>query len=59
MPGVAPVEMTIQGVQHEYSTHEALKEDVVDVVLNVKELCFEMHGRDEALMSLTKSQKVR
>jgi len=57
MPGVAPVEMMIQGVQHEYSTHEALKEDIVDVVLNVKDLSFEMHGRDEATVSLKKSEQ--
>lgn len=56
MPGVAPVELSIQGVQHEYSTHDALKEDIVDVVLNVKDLHFEMHGRDEAIVTLKKSE---
>ena len=57
MPGVAPIEVSIKGVQHEYSTHEALKEDIVDVVLNLKGLFFEMHGRDEAVISLKKDKE--
>lgn len=57
MPGVAPVELSIQGVQHEYSTNDALKEDIVDVVLNIKDLSFEMHGRNEATVTLKKSEQ--
>ncbi|MDD2446042.1 MAG: DNA-directed RNA polymerase subunit alpha [Clostridia bacterium] len=38
MPGVAPIAIKIAGVQHEFSTIPGVVEDVVDVVLNVKQM---------------------
>ena len=36
MPGAAIVEVAIDGVLHEYSAIDGVKEDVVDVLLNLK-----------------------
>ncbi len=38
LPGAAPVGIKINGVQHEFSTIKGVVEDVVDIVLNIKNL---------------------
>ena len=38
LPGAAPVGIKINGVQHEFSTIKGVAEDVVDIVLNIKNL---------------------
>lgn len=54
MPGCAVVEVEIDGVLHEYSTIEGVQEDVIDILLNLKELAILMHSRDEATLRLNK-----
>ncbi|HET7675123.1 MAG TPA: DNA-directed RNA polymerase subunit alpha [Gammaproteobacteria bacterium] len=54
MPGCAVVEVEIEGVLHEYTTIEGVQEDVVDILLNLKNLAIVMHGRDEATLKLSK-----
>ena len=54
MPGCAVVEVEIEGVLHEYSTIEGVQEDVIEILLNLKNLAINMHNRDEATLSLTK-----
>ena len=55
MPGVAPTEVSIEGVLHEYSTLEGVREDVVDILLNLKGVVLKMHGRNEATLTLSKA----
>ena len=43
LPGVAATSIRIDGVLHEFSTIEGVKEDVTEIVLNVKELCCRLH----------------
>ena len=38
LPGAAPIGIKINGVQHEFSTIKGVTEDVVDIVLNIKNL---------------------
>ena len=38
MPGTAVSEVKIDGVLHEYSTLEGVQEDVLDILLNLREL---------------------
>ena len=38
LPGAAPIGIKINGVQHEFSTISGVSEDVVDIVLNIKNL---------------------
>jgi len=54
MPGSAVVEVEIEGVLHEYTTIEGVQEDVVDILLSLKQLAIRMHTRDEAALTLVK-----
>lgn len=52
--GCAVVEVEIEGVLHEYTTIEGVQEDVLDILLNLKDLAVSMHARDEAALTLKK-----
>ncbi len=54
MPGAAPTEITIEGVLHEYSTLEGVREDVVDIMLNLKGVVMRLHHRSETTLTLSK-----
>ncbi|MDP2810194.1 MAG: DNA-directed RNA polymerase subunit alpha [Rhodocyclaceae bacterium] len=54
MPGAAPTEVSIEGVLHEYSTLDGVREDVVDILLNLKGVVLKLHNRGEALLNLSK-----
>ena len=54
MEGFAPTEVQIAGVVHEYSTIEGVQEDVVDLLLNLKGVVFDLEGRNDVLISLRK-----
>ncbi len=55
LPGYAPTEVSIEGVLHEYSTLDGVREDVVDLLLNLKGVVLKLHGRHEATLSLVKA----
>lgn len=55
MPGCAITEATIDGVLHEYSTIEGVQEDVVNILLNLKDVAIRMDVGTEALLKLNKS----
>lgn len=55
MPGCAVTEVEIEGVQHEYSTKEGVQEDIIEILLNLKGLAVILHGKDEAVLTLSKS----
>lgn len=40
LQGCAPIYVKIEGVQHEYSTIKGVKEDVIDIILNLKNVYF-------------------
>lgn len=44
LPGVAATSVKIDGVLHEFSTVQGLKEDVTELILNIKALAFKMSG---------------
>ena len=54
MVGYAPTEVTIAGVLHEYSTIDGVREDVVNIMLNLKGVVFKLHNRDEVTLVLRK-----
>ncbi|HRN76479.1 DNA-directed RNA polymerase subunit alpha [Ottowia sp.] len=54
MVGYAPTEVTIAGVLHEYSSIDGVREDVVNILLNLKGVVFKLHNRDEVTLSLRK-----
>ncbi|WKE65997.1 DNA-directed RNA polymerase subunit alpha [Gallaecimonas kandeliae] len=55
MPGCAVTEVEIDGVLHEYSSKEGVQEDVIEILLNLKGLAVKLHGKDEAILTLSKS----
>ena len=46
LPGTAATSIKIAGVQHEFSTVPGVKEDVTEIVLNVKSLITKLHNAD-------------
>ena len=44
LPGVAVTSIKIDGVQHEFSTIPGVKEDVTEIVLNIKGLTAKLYG---------------
>ena len=54
IPGFAITEVEIDGVLHEYSTIEGLQEDVLEVLLNLKDVAIRIHTGDNSTLSLSK-----
>lgn len=44
LPGVAATSVKIDGIQHEFSTIPGVKEDVTEIILNIKGLRAKMYG---------------
>ena len=44
LEGAAVTSVRVEGVQHEFSTVPGVKEDVTDVILNLRELVCRLHG---------------
>jgi len=55
MPGCAVTEVEIDGVLHEYSSKEGVQEDIIEILLNLKGLAIILEGKNEAVLTLTKS----
>lgn len=55
MVGYAPTEVQITGVVHEYSTIPGVRDDVVDIMLNLKGVIFKLHGREEVTLTVNKT----
>ncbi|HIA59099.1 MAG TPA: DNA-directed RNA polymerase subunit alpha [Gammaproteobacteria bacterium] len=54
MPGCAIEEVEIDGVVHEYSTIEGVREDVIEILLNLKGVAIVLNNKDEVVLSLNK-----
>ena len=54
MPGSAITEAEIDGVLHEYTSIEGVQEDVVDILLNLKQVAVRLNTRDSTELRLTK-----
>ncbi|MBI5135584.1 DNA-directed RNA polymerase subunit alpha [Candidatus Uhrbacteria bacterium] len=52
LPGAAVVAVRIDGVSHEFSTIENVKEDIVEILLNIKQLRFRLHGDEPVTVRL-------
>jgi DNA-directed RNA polymerase subunit alpha len=49
LAGAAVTSIRIEGVAHEFSTIEGVKEDVTDIVLNLKDVVCRMHGEADEI----------
>ncbi len=47
LPGVAPISVKIDGVLHEISTVPGVKEDVCEIVLNIKGIVAQLHCEEQ------------
>ena len=54
-PGSAVVEAKIDGVLHDYSTIDGIKEDVINILLNLKGMSVKLLDQEEAEMTVEKS----
>jgi DNA-directed RNA polymerase subunit alpha len=54
IPGCAVTSVNIEGVVHEYSTIDGVREDVIDILLNLKNLAIQLHEGDEAVLRISK-----
>ena len=54
IPGFAITEVSIDGVVHEYSTIEGMQEDVLEVLLNLKDVALRMATGESAMLTLAK-----
>ncbi|PIU18037.1 MAG: DNA-directed RNA polymerase subunit alpha [Elusimicrobia bacterium CG08_land_8_20_14_0_20_44_26] len=57
IPGCAVSGIKMEGAMHEFSSIFAVKEDVVEIVLNFKKLCFGMTGDERMILTLMTSKK--
>jgi len=59
IPGAAITHLKIEGVQHEFSTIDGIKEDVADIIMNLKKVRFKLMDNepDKILLSI-KGKKV-
>jgi len=48
MPGAAVTDVVIDGIAHEYSTIEGVREDVIDILLNIKDMPVKVIESDTA-----------
>ncbi len=54
MPGAAITAVEIDGVVHEYSALDGLKEDIFDVLLNIKQVIVKLHEGESAELTIDK-----
>ncbi len=52
IPGAAVTSIQIEGIQHEFTTISGVVEDVVDIILNVKQIVIRMDGVDAQTLYL-------
>ncbi|MDO8583776.1 MAG: hypothetical protein Q7R83_01205, partial [bacterium] len=58
LPGAAVTAVKIRGVEHEFSTMTHVKEDVLEIILNLKALRLKLFSEEPVKLSLTvKGQK--
>ncbi len=52
LPGVAVVGVKIKGADHEFMSLPHIKEDVLEIILNLKQLRFKLHSDEAAVLTL-------
>ena len=59
IPGAAATSFKVKGVLHEFSSIDNVKEDVVEMILNIKKLRFKVYSDEPVIVNLTaKGDKV-
>jgi len=53
LPGAAITKVNIEGVQHEISNISGIKEDVINIILNLKRIRFKIHGDESQTATIS------
>lgn len=53
LPGVAVTSIKVDGVLHEFSTLPGVKEDLVEIILNLKDLALEMSSDEPKIITIS------
>ncbi len=59
VPGTAVTSVYIEDVLHEFSTIDGVKEDVMQIILNLKELVVKLHDNDPVTLTLRAEKEGR
>lgn len=57
LPGIAINAVKINGIEHEYSSIDGVKEDVYEIILNLKEVRFQQVEQSSGVIHVTKKGK--
>lgn len=57
LPGAAVVGVEIEGVQHEFSTIPGVRDDVAEIILNLKDLAIKVYSEDEGYSARVRLHK--
>lgn len=55
--GAAVTQMKITGANHQFTAIDGIKEDIVEITLNIKQLRFKIHGENPVVVTLEKKGK--
>jgi DNA-directed RNA polymerase subunit alpha len=55
LPGAAITQVKIDGAEHEFSTLSGVKEDVINILLNLRRVRLNLHSEEPVTISLNKS----
>jgi len=57
MPGATATAIRIEGITHEFTTIPGVKEDVIEIILNIKELVVKMYSDEPQILKLNIKNK--
>ncbi|MDD4362942.1 MAG: DNA-directed RNA polymerase subunit alpha [Atribacterota bacterium] len=57
LPGASATAVRFEGIVHEFSTIPGIKEDVNEILLNIKEIVFKIYGNDSEILRLKANGK--
>ncbi len=55
--GAAITAVKIEGVEHEFSSIKGVVEDAIDIILNLKQIPFKLHGQGPKTLFISKSEE--
>lgn len=55
IPGYAVTAVKIKGILHEYSCKDGIQEDILTILLHLKELAIQLYDKDQVVLSVNKS----
>ncbi|OGG09337.1 DNA-directed RNA polymerase subunit alpha [Candidatus Gottesmanbacteria bacterium RBG_16_43_7] len=54
LPGAAITSVSIEGIKHQFATIEGLKENIVDLIMNIKKIRLQIEGDEEVTLTISK-----